>query len=834
MRIGSLSAAFGGAVLACAAVGSALAAPAVTKIAAPKPVDFVRDIQPLLSKNCYACHGPDAGQRKADLRLDARVDAIAKRGSRAGAIVPGHPEQSSLLQRVMDPVAARRMPPPGSGPALTPEQTAKIAAWIKQGAEYRVHWAFLPPKQSPLPKVKDASWPRNAMDRFVLAKLEANGLKPSPPADKYTLLRRASLDLRGLPPSPAEIDAFAADKSPDAYEKAVDRFFTDPAFGERWARLWLDLARYADSAGYGSDPLRPNMWRYRDWVIDAFNRNLTYDQFTIEQLAGDLLPSATVEQKMATAFHRNTMTNTEGGTDDEEWRVAAVKDRVDTTMQVWMGLTMGCAKCHTHKYDPIQQKEYYRFFDLFNQTEDNDRGDEAPLLNVPTPEIQARLADFEVKLAALKQRLTGLAAGDERKKLEAEIAAFEKTRPEVPNLPVMAELPADKHRKTFIMIKGNFLDKGEAVQAGFPAAFPPPSAEAPLSRLGVAKWLVDPKNPLTARVAVNRFWAQLFGIGIVETEEDFGTQGELPSNQALLDFLAVLFESPKSRVQSPRQPERPTVLGGAQPKGAPGAFGAAGPGASDASGFAWDMKALLRYLVTSATYRQSSRITPELLAKDPRNRWLGRAPRYRLEAEMIRDQALAVSGLMSKKIGGPSVFPPQPPGLWQAAFNGQRTWTTSTGEDKYRRGLYTFWRRTVPYPSMAAFDAPSREACTVRRSRTNTPLQAFVTMNDPVYVEAAQALGRRLIKEGGATVEARVTYGLKLATGRPASPAQIQSLTGLYRSELEHYRGKADEAKALATDPLGPLPDGVDPVEAAAWTVVGNVLLNLDALLTRS
>jgi hypothetical protein len=805
MRFGPLWAASCAGLIAVAAVGGATAAPTVVKAGASKPVDFVHDIQPLLSKNCYACHGPDAGQRKADLRLDLRASAVAKRGSRPGVVVPGKPELSSLLQRLADPVPARRMPPPGNGPGMTPEQIAKITAWIKQGAEYRVHWSFLPPKIAPLPKVKGAAWPRNAMDAFVLAKLEANGLKPSPPADKYTLLRRASLDLRGLPPSPAEIDAFAADKSPDAYEKAVDRFLADPAYGERWARIWLDLARYADSAGYGSDPLRPNMWRYRDWVIDAFNRNLPYDQFTVEQLAGDLLPNATVEQKMATAFHRNTMTNTEGGTDDEEWRVAAVKDRVDTTMQVWMGLTMGCAKCHTHKYDPIQQKEYYSFFDLFNQTEDNDRGDEAPLLNVPTPESEAKMREFEVKLAALKQKLTSVPAGEEHKKVEAEVAAFEKARPAVPNVPVMVELPADKHRKTFIMIKGNFMDKGEAVQAGVPAAFQPLPPDAHKSRLGVAKWLVDSKNPLTSRVAVNRFWAQLFGIGIVETEEDFGTQGELPSNQALLDFLAVKFQCPKTKLQN-----------------------------SNESGLAWDVKGLLRYLVTSSTYRQSSRVTPELLAKDPRNRLLGRAPRYRLEAEMIRDQALAVSGLLSRKIGGPSVFPPQPPGLWQAAFNGDRTWTTSAGEDKYRRGLYTFWRRTVPYPSMAAFDAPSRESCTVRRSRTNTPLQAFVTLNDPVYVEAAQSLGRRLVKEGGASPEARVGYGIKLATGRPASPAQIQSLTSLYRSELDHYRAKPEEAKAMATDPLGPLPEGADPVEAAAWTVVGNVLLNLDALLTRS
>ncbi len=567
--------------------------------------------------------------------------------------------------------------------------------------------------------------------------------------------------------------------------------------------MWLDLARYADSAGYGSDPLRPNIWRYRDWVIDAFNRNLPYDRFTTEQLAGDLLPHPTQEQRIATAFHRNTMTNTEGGTDDEEFRVAAVKDRVDTTLQVWMGLTIGCAKCHSHKYDPITQADYYRFFAFFNQTADNDQPDERPTLTVPTPQQQEQNRRISTRIAELKKQLREPArvavAALRRTPIPVEslailghIARLEKSRPSVPKVPIMVELPADKRRTTHLMVKGNFLNPGEKVEAGVPAAFPPLPKDAMPNRLGVAKWLLHPDNPLTARVVVNRYWAQLFGTGLVETEEDFGTQGEMPSHPELLDWLATKYVR-----------------------------------------IGWDTKAFLKLLVTSATYRQSSKVTPDVLAKDPRNRLLSRGPRFRLEAEMVRDQALALGGLLSRKMHGPSVYPPQPPGLWQAAFNGERTWATSKGEDRYRRGLYTFWRRTVPYPSMATFDATSRETCTVRRIRTNTPLQAFVTLNDPVYVEAAQALARRIVKEGGSTIEERACFGLKLCLCRPPQPEQVKQVMALFESEREHYRKDAKAALAMATEPLGPLPAGMDAAELAAWTVVANVLLNLDAVLMK-
>jgi hypothetical protein len=815
---------------------------------APKAgkIDYNLDVRPILAKNCFPCHGQDEAKRAKGLRLDRRDSAVKPLEDGETAIVPGDPDSSELVVKITEDDDTRRMPPRKAGSRLKPSEVDILRRWIEQGAEYAVHWALIAPRALPLPTIQQKTWPRNGIDFWILARLEKEGLQPAPQADFPTLLRRVSLDLRGLPPTPQEVERFNRDPAPDAFEKSVDRFLADPAYGERWARMWLDLARYADSAGYGSDPLRPNIWRYRDWVISAVNRNVPYDQFTVLQLAGDLLPNPTLDAKMATAFHRNTMTNTEGGTDDEEFRVAAIKDRVDTTMQVWMGLTMGCAKCHSHKYDPLTQQEYYKFYAFFNQTADNDRPDEAPVIPAPTPEVLARVQRIDAQLAPLRKKLetptTALVAAQakwesslapshaaarkdapkdvlkildtpaakrtkpqlevlaqhfrsiapELKPLRDEIAALEKSKPAIPNLPVMVELPAQGRRVTRLLRKGNFLDPGEAVEPGVPQALHSFPAGEPPSRLGLAHWLVDPKNPLTARVAVNRFWAQIFGAGLVETEEDFGTQGELPSHPELLDWLAVRYRE---------------------------------------SG--WDLKALLRLIVTSATYRQSAKTTPELLKKDPRNRLLAHAPRVRLEAEQVRDQALAVSGLLSRKVGGPSVYPPQPDGLWQAAFNGERTWSTSVGQERYRRGLYTFWRRTVPYPSMATFDAPSREVCAIKRVRTNTPLQSFVTLNDPVYVEAAQALARRIVREGGSSVETRARYGLQLCTGRPPRPEQLKPLTTLYHSEFDRYRQNPQAAVSLATDPLGPLPPGSDAADLAAWTTVANVLLNLDGVLTK-
>lgn len=770
--------------------------------APPERVDFNRDVRPILSKNCLACHGPDAGHRVGKFRLDQRESAVRKHRNGSAPIVPGSAAKSLLMRRVTTADDETRMPPKESGGALTAAQIEVLRRWIDQNAAYAEHWAYVKPARPPIPPVTDRTWTRNGLDCFILARLEAEGLRPAEEADRFMLLRRASLDLRGLPPSPREVNEFALDTSPGAYERAVDRFLGDPAFGERWARVWLDLARYADSAGYGSDPLRPNVFRYRDWVIDAFNRNLSFDRFTTEQLAGDLLPHPTLEQRMATAFHRNTMTNTEGGTDDEEFRVAAVKDRVDTTLQVWMGLTMGCAKCHSHKYEPITQKEYYQFYSFFNQTADADRPDEQPVIPAPYPgQVEANRRVGE-QIAALKRKYLEPTPARLAERLRqrnpltvdvlvylVEAGRMNESRPKIPTLPVMAELPPAKKRETHVMVKGNFLSPGERVEAAVPAALNPLPPGAPANRLGVARWLLSPENSLTARVAVNRFWAQLFGTGIVETEEDFGTQGELPSHPELLDWLAAEY----------------VRLG-------------------------WDTKALLRMLVTSATYRQSAKVTPEKLAKDPRNRLLSRGPRFRLDAETVRDQALALAGILSRKMYGPSVYPAQPPGLWQAAFNGERTWETSKGEDRHRRGLYTFWRRTVPYPSMATFDAPSRETCTVRRVRTNTPLQAFVTLNDPVYVEAAQALARRIAKEGGKSAEDRARFGLTLCLCRPPQAAQVRQLVDLFESERTHYQNNPNAARELAAEPL---PAGTDAAALAAWTVVANILLNIDGVLTK-
>jgi hypothetical protein len=1136
--------------------------------AADQPVDFNREIRPILAKKCFACHGPDEEHREAGLRLDLQEGATAKLESGAVAIVAGDSAKSELVRRVTSADDGERMPPAETGITLTAEQKDLLKRWIDQGASFAPHWSFVKPVRPVISKLDIVSSSASPIDYFVLERLTAAGLKPAPLADRNALIRRLSLDLRGLPPSPDEAAAFVADPAPDAIERLTDRYLADSAYGERWARMWLDLARYADSRGYGSDPLRPNIWRYRDWVIDAFNTNQPFDQFTLEQLAGDLLPNATLEQQVATAFHRNTMTNTEGGTDDEEFRVAAVKDRADTTMQVWMGITLGCAKCHNHKYDPISQREYYSFFAIFNQTADSDKGDDAPFisaptreyaehvrlideqiaavrqkLDMPTPELAAEQAKWEESLAAkaawqsltpvelisaggatltaqddssivvsgenpnqdtftiaartdqagitalrletipdpslpqasaarspagdfrltrfsataqdanssdtaatgrfvrielpgndkmlslaevqvfdgaenvalkgtakqssvdyegeakraidgntnghyfeanstthtkieanpwwevdlgenkrierislwnrtdggdaIGSRLAGykvaildaerkvvwqqspadfpkpsidlavsgvtsiafaealsdysadglpiasviktavdpkagwgvgaqrdkphwavfvaaapLAAKgntllkiklefqspepqqtlgrlrlsatndaailhrlkvpaeilaivdtpaasrtpDQQAKLAAhyrtlspslkplrdQIAALEKSKPLMPTVPVFQQLAAGQERKTFIQIKGNFLTKGEEVSTGLPAAWHPLEDSVPRDRLGIARWIVHPDNPLMARVMTNRLWAQLFGVGIVETEEDFGIQGEQPSHPELLDWLAIEFMHRE-----------------------------------------WDVKAMLRTLVCSDTYRQSSRVTPESLAKDPRNRLISRGARFRLEAEMVRDQALAISGLLSHKLRGPSVYPPQPAGLWQAAFNGERTWTTSMGEDKYRRGLYTFWRRTTPYPSMTTFDATSREICAVRRIRTNTPLQAFVTLNDPVYVEASQALARRIVAEGGTTPAERAAFGLRLCLIRPPSESQIQSIVDLYESELAHYQTDAAAAEQIATQPLGPLPAGMNPAEAAAWTVVANVLLNMDGVLMR-
>ncbi len=798
-------------------------------------VQYARDIQPILSAHCFTCHGPDEKTRKAGLRLDVQELATRKLRSGSRAVVPGDAKASELVARIYATDDSERMPP-AKHKALKDAEKQLLKRWIETGAEYERHWAFVPPKRPSLPAVKDTTWSRTPIDRFILARLESLGLKPAPEADRYTLARRVALDLTGLPPALEAVDRFVQDPSADAYEKFVDDVLQSPAYGERWAQVWLDLARYADSNGFAEDNPRV-IWKYRDWVIDAINRNLPFDQFTIEQIAGDLLANPTQEQIIATAFHRNTLTNDEGGTSDEEFRVAAVVDRVNTTMQVWMGMTLACAQCHDHKYDPFSQEEYFRVFAIFNQTEDSDKRDNTPLLSIITPAEQQRKAKIEADIAAkekellrpspeldkaqlaweekaLKEKvpnnirvLLGVEAkkrsdaqkleltkyyrglAPEMKEVQAKLTALRKelTAVEEIKTPIMRELPDGKKRVTKIHIRGNFLDEGKEVGPGVPGLFHALPKDRPSDRLALARWLVAPDNPLTARVAVNRYWEQIFGHGLVETPDDYGIRGKLPVQPELLDWLATELVAQK-----------------------------------------WDTKKLGRLLVTSAAYRQSSQVTPQLQERDPDNRLLARGPRYRIPAEVIRDQALFVSGLLSTKMHGPPVRPPQPKLGLTAAFGGGTDWTTSAGEDKYRRALYTQWRRTTPYPSMVAFDAPSRNVCTVNRPRTNTPLQALVTLNDPVYVEAAQALARRMVKEGGSTEADRLNYGFRLCLTRPPRPTELQRLTGLYSQARAEYVSNPKQAQQMATEPLGPLPASMDAVELAAWTVVGNVLLNLD------
>jgi mono/diheme cytochrome c family protein len=808
---------------------------------AARPVDFTRDVRPILAGKCFQCHGPDEKARKARLRLDTRQGATKKSRSGAIPIVPGDPGKSELIARVTDPTSSI-MPPPRLGKPLSAAEVRTLKTWIAQGAKYATHWAYVKPVRPALPAVRHAAWASNPIDRLVLARLDREGLAPTPAAERAALLRRVALDLTGLPPTVEMAGDFLRDTRPGAYERAVDRLLASPAFGERWAVPWLDLARYADSQGYANDPDR-TIWRWRDWVITALNANLPYDQFTTLQLAGDLLPGATTEQRIATGFHRNTLTNTEGGTSPEEFRSAAVVDRVNTTFQVWMGTTIGCAQCHNHKYDPFSQKEYYQLYAIFNNTEDRNAGDDFPTLRVAAFGRDREFAELTAKLDPVRKKLAA-----EQALMDAGLAAWEKTtdRTKLPKdvatiLPVPKakrqpgqtqrllayhrSLSADwraldaevraldarfrlagttvpilregKPRATHVHIRGNFLDKGVAVQPGLPAALrPAPVADAPgspktLNRLTLARWLMDEDNPLTARVAVNRFWEELFGTGLVQTSEEFGTQGELPSHPELLDWLAVEFRE---------------------------------------SG--WDVKRLLRLIVTSATYRQDSRVSAALGQRDPFNRLLARGPRLRLSAEAIRDQALFAAGLLSPKMFGPPVQPPRPMFGLAAAFGSSTDWQPSQGEDRRRRALYTRWRRNAPYPSATTFDAPERTVCNVRRVRTNTPLQALVTLNDPVFVEAAQGLARRVLAQPGSTRD-RVNYAFRLCLTRDPREAELAKLEGLFEKAKKQLAATPANALDLATKPLGPLPQGMNPADAAAWTIDANVLLTLDETLAR-
>jgi hypothetical protein len=1004
--------------------------PAFAADSAARPVEFNRDIRPILSDNCFTCHGPDKARRKAGLRLDTEAGALADLGD-THAVVPGQPERSELLRRITAVSEKERMPPPAAGPRLGAAQVELLRRWIEQGAKWQKHWALIPPQRPEPPEVARRFWPRNPLDAFVLARLERERLAPSPEADRATLIRRVTLDLTGLPPTPTEVDAFLADKAPGAYEKVVERLLHSPRYGERLARPWLDAARYADTNGYQGDGERV-MWRWRDWVIDAFNANMPFDRFTVEQLAGDLLPGAMPAQRLATGFNRNHRGNAEGGIIPEEYAVEYVVDRVDTTSTVWLGLTLGCARCHDHKYDPVTQKEFYRVFAYFNNVPERGKvvrfGNSPPMMPSPTPAQQEHLHRLEAQLRAAEQHLGdlepevaaaqarwemalragppvrwslpgGLAAhlpldsrdnsfdgqravdagnvanfgfrdklsfgawvephGDdagtvlsrmadndraegyslyvaggkvrvslskrwlddaihvetERRlppgrhhvmatydgsrlagglhvyvdgkaeklkvllddlnqdfktpnplrigwgggplhpfrgsiadlrvyagalsaddvalvatpDLVSDLAALpparrspaqayklracflataastdvrralrhvlelrqEKERFEqtIPTTMVMQEM--DPPRDTFVLLRGEYDKKGEKVTPGVPASLLPLPPGVPNNRLGFARWLVDPANPLTARVTVNRFWQLYFGTGLVKTVEDFGSQGEWPSHPKLLDWLATEF-----------------VRSG------------------------WDVRALQRLIVTSATYRQSSHVTPALLRRDPDNRLLARGPRLRLSAEVIRDQALAVSGLLTERVGGPSVRPYQPKGLIKE-LHGSGEYRQDHGPDLYRRGLYTFWKRTVAPPALMTFDAAGRESCVVRETRTNTPLQALNLMNDVTYVEAARVLAQRVMREGGPTPKARLALAFRLAAARRPRPAELKILADDLADALRRYRSDRRAALALVSAGEFPRDERLDVGELAAYTAVASLILNLDEVITK-
>jgi hypothetical protein len=774
-----------------------LALTSPTATAAPVTVEFNRDIRPILSDNCFACHGPDSAKRKVGLRLDTEEGAKGKRRRRY-AIVPGKPEKSEAYLRITSADETEQMPPPSAHRQLTARQKELIRLWIVQGARWQKHWALIPPVRPAPPAVRSPAWCRNPIDSFILARLEKAGLGPSSEAEKTALIRRVTLDLTGLPPTPAEVDAFLADNRPGAYERVVDRLLASPRYGERMVLEWLDAARYADSNGYQQDRTR-TLWPWRDGVIAALNRNQPFDQFTIEQIAGDLLPGATTAQKIATGFHRNHMLNGEGGRIAEESRVDYVVDRVDTTATVWLGLTLGCARCHDHKFDPFTQKEYYQLYAYFNNVPESgavDRGgNAAPVLRLPTPAQSARLAELGRELQALDKQIRELppkASALTRKELAQKREAVRKEREKVDRsivqTMVMEELP--KPRNTHVLVRGAYDKYGEKVAPGTPAVLAPLPNSTPPNRLGLAKWLVDPGNPLTARVTVNRHWQQFFGTGLVKTTEDFGVQGESPSHPELLDWLAT------ELVRS-----------------------------------GWDVKALHRLIVTSATYRQSSRLTPTLRARDPDNRWLARGPRYRLSAFTLRDQALAASGLLAERLGGPPVKPYQPPGIWEEMTFGQIRYQTDKGDSLYRRSLYTFWRRTVGPTTM--FDTSARQVCSVRQPRTNTPLHALVLMNDPAYVEAARVLAERVLVEGGTSNEGRVTLLFRLVTARKPSAREGAILERALQRLRKQYQ--ADKAAALKLVSVGESARNakLDVTEVAAWTGLATVVLNLDEVVNK-
>lgn len=742
-------------------VGWALVLYAIVGQAAAKPpFSYNRDVRPILAEHCFKCHGPDPATREGDLRLDEREAALRVMDCES-------PDQSELLRRVTSHDPDERMPPAHLADRLSPANVAILRTWIEKGAVFEPHWSFVPPERPAVPTVQAAEWPRSPIDHFVLATVESVGHQVAPPGDRRSLIRRLTLDLTGLPPTPEEVEAFLADDQPRADERLVDRLLASPRYGEHMAVAWLDLARYADTHGYGVDSYRI-MWQWRDWVIRALNENMPFDQFTIEQLAGDLLPEPTLDQLVATAFNRNHPIQYESGSVDEEFRVENVADRVNTTATTWLGLTFACARCHSHKYDPISHEEYFRFFAFFNTVDEkgvpaiygdvnSHRGNTAPVVETPQygllPEVNA-------------------------------------SSPVVPTIMVMREMPTP--RETFLLERGEYdRPSGSPLTPGLPAALgwlePAPD---PPNRLALARWLVSDRNPLTARVVVNRSWQHFFGRGIVATSDDFGIQGELPSHPELLDWLA-----------------REFVEGG------------------------WNVKRLHRQIVLSATYQQANHITPWHQEHDPDNRLLSRGATTRLPAEVIRDSSLSVSGLLVNELGGPPVRPYQPPGLWaEANYLSEREYVPDTGSAQYRRSIYTYWRRMIPPPTLQVLDAPSRDVCVSRRIKTNTPLQALALLNDPTFVETARKLAERMMR-----VEPpdRVSLAFRLVLAREPSANEAEVLRHLYGVKDAEFQNDSQAALALLQVGAAPYDEALPAAELAAWTIVARVVLNLEETISK-
>jgi hypothetical protein len=831
-------------------------------------ISFNQHIRPILSDKCFACHGLDAHTREADLRLDVAEDAVADRGG-TRAIVPGNPEESLVWQRIISSDPDEQMPPADSHKQLSDDEKELIRRWIAAGATYQKHWAYEAPVASDVPKTSSAV--TNPIDAFVRQRLEAEGLEAAPEADRRTLIRRVAFALTGLPPTRDEMQRYLIDRSPKAYERMVERYLQSPHYGEEMARHWLDVARYADTHGMHLDNERQT-WAYRDWVVNAFNRNLPFDQFTIEQLAGDLLPDPTLEQLTATGFNRCNVTTSEGGSIDAELLFRYAVDRASTTVQAWMGLTAGCAVCHDHKFDPISQKEFYSLYAFFYSAADPAMDGNAlltqPVLKLEMDEHRARrvelASDAQRAQAAVDSHLATIhytdpetsdvqeslrawwtqTAGTELPGVSTELNSIVKQGPDavtdpeqrrqvevyylqhvcrdtkdgfapllaevvrvkeaqaalensIPSTFVFRDLP--EPRQSFVMIRGAYDKPGEPVEPNVPAVLPPltkSQPSAPATRLDLAQWLVSENHPLTARVTVNRFWQQFFGAGLVKSSYDFGSQGELPSHPELLDWLAVHFRTN-----------------------------------------GWDVHDLVRMIITSATFRQDSRVTPEMLARDPANRFYARGPRLRLDAEQIRDNALFVSGLMELEMGGKGVKPYQPENIWEpVGFAGSNTrfYQQDHGSALYRRSLYTFLKRTAPPPFMANFDAPNREQFCTLRERSNTPLQALQLMNDVQHIEAARHLAVRMLHEGGLEATSRLEFAFEAVLGRPPLAGELEIVHAQLKQHLARYSENEQAAEALLAHGESPRGSDRPATELAAYTLVANMLLNLDETLTRN